>query len=265
MTSARRAWCVAVAIVTGCGRVAFDPLAGRDARAIGDGFATDVPTPTGLVGRWKLDEGAGTVAADSSGFADTGNFVGAPTWASGHVGNALEFPGDGTSAFLDVPDAAQLQLPQSWSIAAWVKVVALPAAGNYDTIACKSTAGGFANYNLLVDNGHVTTGAGFMIAYNGSGTGSCGIANAKSGAPSLGTWTHVAAVYDQVAQNLALYIDGTQVALTDQTSCAPSHTGAGEDFTIGTEYGGGTTELSGLVDDVQSTIARSPPVRSPKR
>ncbi|HTR55832.1 MAG TPA: LamG domain-containing protein [Kofleriaceae bacterium] len=243
---------VLVVVLAACGHVGFDARVG-DGDADGGGASdsdsgsdsgSSVP---GLVGWWKLDEGTGTVAADSSGTGNNGTLSGAATWVAGESGDAVAFAGDGMNAEVDVPDNVTLQLAGSWTVAAWVKLAALPAATTYDTVACKSTAGGFATYNLLVDNGHVSSGVGWMIAYNGN----CGVANAKSPAPQLGAWTHVAGVFDASAMNVAIYVDGVAAAVVDETGCPPAHTGSGEDFTIGTEYGGGVTVLDGAADDVR--------------
>jgi Concanavalin A-like lectin/glucanases superfamily len=127
-----------------------------------------------------------------------------------------------------------------------------PAVGDYDTLVAKSTTGSYANYNLLVDNGHVNAGSsGWMIAYNGDGTGTCGVANAESSQPTVAVWTHIAAVYDSAAMTLALYVDGTLAMTSDEPACAPAHTGSGGDLTIGTEYSGAITKFDGSIDDVR--------------
>ena len=46
-----------------------------------------------LVGWWRLDDGAGTTAADSSSGGNDGTFVGSPQWTAGKVGGALSFDG----------------------------------------------------------------------------------------------------------------------------------------------------------------------------
>jgi len=46
------------------------------------------------VGWWKLDDGSGTIASDSSGNGNDGTFNGDPQWVVGHLGGALEFDGD---------------------------------------------------------------------------------------------------------------------------------------------------------------------------
>ncbi|MCU0914461.1 MAG: hypothetical protein MUC88_07870 [Planctomycetes bacterium] len=58
----------------------------------------------GLVGWWKLDDGAGTVATDSSGNGINGNFVGTPVWAAGmNDTGALELDGKSWLDFGNAP------------------------------------------------------------------------------------------------------------------------------------------------------------------
>ncbi len=49
----------------------------------------------GLVGWWRLDEGSGTTAYDSSGNGRHGTLLGNPQWVTGKIGGALEFDGQG--------------------------------------------------------------------------------------------------------------------------------------------------------------------------
>ena len=46
-----------------------------------------------LVGYWNFDEGAGTVAVDSSGYGNDGTLNGDPQWVPGQLGSALDFDG----------------------------------------------------------------------------------------------------------------------------------------------------------------------------
>ncbi|MHC4440848.1 MAG: hypothetical protein ACYS3S_26160, partial [Planctomycetota bacterium] len=48
-----------------------------------------------LLGWWKLDDGTGTIAVDSSGNGDNGTFVGDPEWIAGKFGSGLSFDGQG--------------------------------------------------------------------------------------------------------------------------------------------------------------------------
>jgi hypothetical protein len=52
-------------------------------------------TRADLVGWWRLDEGTGTTAYDSSGNGNDGTILGNPQWVAGKVGGALDFDGNG--------------------------------------------------------------------------------------------------------------------------------------------------------------------------
>jgi hypothetical protein len=51
-----------------------------------------------LIGHWKLDEGSGTIASDSSGNGNDGTINGGPQWVEGKIGGALDF--DGTDDYV---------------------------------------------------------------------------------------------------------------------------------------------------------------------
>ena len=46
-----------------------------------------------VLGHWKLDEGSGTTAKDSSSNANNGKLTGGPQWVTGKLGKALSFDG----------------------------------------------------------------------------------------------------------------------------------------------------------------------------
>ncbi|MFB0555414.1 MAG: hypothetical protein ACETWQ_19080 [Phycisphaerae bacterium] len=48
-----------------------------------------------LVAHWKLDDGSGTIAIDSSGNSHDGTLLLDPQWVAGKYGGALEFAGIG--------------------------------------------------------------------------------------------------------------------------------------------------------------------------
>ena len=80
-------------------------------------YSTRIRSYGGLVGYWRLDEGSGTTAADSSGNGNTGTLVNGPTWVSGRYGNALSFDGADDRVQL----TSQPPLTDGFSFAAWVK------------------------------------------------------------------------------------------------------------------------------------------------
>jgi len=54
-----------------------------------------------LIGHWTFDEGAGTVAADSSSYGNDGTLGGDPQWVDGILGGALELDGNDDYVAID--------------------------------------------------------------------------------------------------------------------------------------------------------------------
>src|SRR6185436_4183814 len=75
--------------------------------------------PTGLVGAYSFNEGAGTTAGDLSGSGNVGTVSGATWTTTGKYGNALSF--NGTSSRVTIPDAASLDLTNGMTVEAWVR------------------------------------------------------------------------------------------------------------------------------------------------
>ena len=156
-------------------------------------------TLSGLVGYWKLDEGSGTTAADSSGFGNTGTLYNGPTWVDGMHGKGLSF--DGATNFVQVEDSASLDMTTQISIEGWVYPRALVDSSGYDShiISKCDLSDGTHRYNI----GTHRSGKWFYNAYTGvEGTG----LRLSNAAVSLNKWTYLAMTYDGSA--IDLYIDG---------------------------------------------------------
>ncbi|MCG8375045.1 MAG: LamG domain-containing protein, partial [Chlorobiales bacterium] len=67
---------------------------------------------------WKLDDGEGTVAKDSSGNGNDGTLAGDPTWVEGTLGGALDFDGNGDH--VDCGNDAIFELADGFSLAVWI-------------------------------------------------------------------------------------------------------------------------------------------------
>src|SRR5688572_1382100 len=74
---------------------------------------------TGPIAAYSFDEGAGLVAADSSGNSHSGTLSGATWSTAGKYGGALSF--DGVNDMLNVADAALLDLTTGMTVEAWVR------------------------------------------------------------------------------------------------------------------------------------------------
>ncbi len=79
--------------------------------------------PSGLIGWWKLDDGSGTTAVDSSGYENDGtleNMSQESDWVTGQIGGALDF--DGNNDYVDCGSGETLDITGDITIALWVFV-----------------------------------------------------------------------------------------------------------------------------------------------
>jgi len=100
-------------------------------------------TSGGPVAEWRMEEGAGTVAHDTSGQASHGNMLpnpNGPTWSTGKWGKGLQF--DGLDDYVDVGNPSSLDITGNQVTAeAWVKW-AQPQSG-YPGIVDREYSGGY--------------------------------------------------------------------------------------------------------------------------
>ncbi|MBA7702358.1 hypothetical protein ES703_111122 [subsurface metagenome] len=204
------------------------------------------PNSAGLVGHWKLDEGAGTIAFDSSGLGNDGTLGGDPQWTAGKIGGALDFDGDD---YVDCGNPSRLDFGTgSWSVSAWIK---MPATTD--------------NRNIFAKGGDNTGGIRYML--NVSETDdhkACLTVDRDSPSPdkvqatSIVTvdddqWHHIVGIRD--GSSLRLYVDGA----LDGTNTLPagydlSGTSQGNAY-IGAGWRYDTSVvhkfLIGVIDDVR--------------
>ena len=201
-------------------------------------------TTTGLVGWWKLDDGSGTSAADSSGNGNTGTLFNTPTWTTSGMNNgALTF--SATGEHVDAADVASLEISGSWTVATWVNPSALPSAGNTAALLAKY-ASGPANYLLLINNGYQCAGLGWSVGFDSSDHNNHYDCVASS--ISVGTWYHVVGVWNSSSSNIYLYVNGQLIGTANESETPAS--GSGSTFQIG-ENNGGSSWFNGTLDDVR--------------
>ncbi|MCP4608556.1 MAG: LamG domain-containing protein, partial [Planctomycetes bacterium] len=88
------------------------------------------PSVTELVAQWTLDDGAGTVAVDSSGNGLDGVLNGEPLWVAGIMDGALEL--DGVDDYVDLGNPSSLDFGSGdFTISAWVNLTAIERATVY--------------------------------------------------------------------------------------------------------------------------------------
>src|SRR6185437_12272294 len=203
------------------------------AAVVGTGFVAAQPAmaATGLVAAYGFDEGTGTTVTDASGNGNTGTITNATWAATGKFGKALQF--NGTSARVNVPNAASLQLSTGMTLEAWVNPSAVSSA--WRDVIYK----GNDNYYLEATSTNASRPDAGMIA-GGSYADAVG-----TSALAANTWSYLTETYD--GSTLRLYVNGTQVA-------SVAHTGAIASSTNALQIGGDTIYsqyFAGLIDEVR--------------
>jgi hypothetical protein len=161
-------------------------------------------TTNGLVGYWKLDEGSGTVAHDSSGNGNNGVLTTyedttLPQWVKGINGTALKF--DGVGDFVQVPDSPSLDFSGNVTVMAWVY---LPASAHLTNtkILVKNAVNGAANLDIGFYNE-----SGTIVVYMGKDEGTPYDIVYSVGHVPRNSWTNVAMTYN--GSFIDIYINGT--------------------------------------------------------
>jgi len=152
---------------------------------------------SGLAGYWKLDDGSGTSATDSSTNGNTGTLTNGPTWTTGQVGGALDF--DGSNDYVTMGDQSVHEGMAAMSLAGWIKMDNLPAA-NYFVI---SKSSGIGQYRLAISSAGIPT---FVVATNNNAWYSAGTTANGATALTTSTWIHLLGTYD--GQYVRLYVNG---------------------------------------------------------
>ncbi len=183
-----------------------------------------------LVGWWRLDDGAGTTAADSSSGGNDGTFVGSPQWTAGKVGGALSFDGGDSVAVSGATDIK----PESLTLMTWVSFDSV-AGGRQDYLS-KDDDYAFSLHEGAADqklHGIVTSAGDWSVVHGDT-------------VVETDTWYHSAMTYDSSTQMLVLYLDG-QVDGELSVPAGLEHRRGGP-LTLGTFSG---RDLLGRLDDVK--------------
>ncbi len=207
----------------------WKPASGGGGGGGGDGITS------GLVGFWKLDEGAGTSVADISGNGLAGTITGAD-WATGYRNGALGFV-RANDDHVAIAHNAALDVTTDWTFAAWIDPGTLGASlycilGRDDDTLGRSYVFGVASSGSL------------CVQINGGQFIPGGSPMAVSG---LSAGFHHVAVTMEGSTNLKFYIDGVQDGTTTavgfgcNTSTAPLWIG-------GRSYAGNHDNFEGIID-----------------
>jgi hypothetical protein len=171
---------------------------------------------------WGFDENAGTSTQDLSGGANPGTLAAGAGWTTSPTGSAVSL--NGTSQYVGGGGPA-IRTDRSFTVTAWAY---LTGTGTSRTAVSQdgSTISGFRLQYASVNNRWAFT----MFT---SDSTSAAVRNALSAAaPTLNSWTHLAGVYDDEADQLRIYVNGaphgTASHATDWNATGPVAAGRGK-------------------------------------
>jgi uncharacterized repeat protein (TIGR01451 family) len=198
----------------------------------GGGGGGSVST-AGLVGYWAFDEATGNVATDGSGLGNNGNIINA-TRVPGESGGALSFNGN---AYVDLGNNASMNFNGAVTISAWINPQSIVAAN--DILSHGYSASPIQAVFMHIYQGRYEVGSQIS-------DGAAFVAAAAVPAGDLGTFVHLAGVYD--GSTWTLYRNGAAVATTPSGAMS---TTVNANWAIGARGGGGSQLFNGVIDEVR--------------
>ncbi len=196
----------------------------------------------GLVGYWALNDGAGSIAGDSSGQNNHGTITGA-TWTNGKRGGALSF--NGISDGVDVGNASSLtNLTADVTLSAWAKPNSLESYYEKNIIISGRRTETAQPYTLTIS----PTQIAMTFQTDNVGNGFAGwTSKAVSVTNNLGEWAYFSVVRNGL--NVIFYKNGQQVGVPQTFLASTIYSGNGA--LIGRGFYGGGWYFNGLIDDVR--------------
>jgi hypothetical protein len=209
-------------------------LAASDTALADDDEVTVVASPTTLIARWRMDDGAGIVADDEVG-ENNADLINGPLWTSpGKMGGALTF--DGSNDYLMVNPVVASDT--SFTVAAWFKTTGTTTQYIY----------GEGNSGISTPYFGVTVNSstiGFLHHDDATGSAS----GSYAATANNGNWHHVAVVRE-AAKTYKVYFDGSLKG-TATAAAGPGATTVNR-AAIGCYLRSSRTNLfKGTIDDVR--------------
>jgi hypothetical protein len=187
-----------------------------------------------LVGWWRLNEGLGTTAADSSGQGNHGTLRGNPRWVAGKYASALQF--DGVDDFVDIPHNEILTVDNEVTVMAWINAERYigPTGDDWQGILAKGESPS-RSYSFYTERSGV-------LHFSAGGYGPL-----STGQIPLNEWVHVCAMV--IGGQAGFYINGEPAGLSGTGIVLPG-TADTATVVIG-KARDANREFLGMIDDVR--------------
>ncbi len=186
-----------------------------------------------LVGWWRLDDGSGIIASDSSGNGNDGDLQGNPTWVPGQIGGALQL--NGVDEYVEVPHNEILTVDNEVTVMAWINAERHTYPGqNWQGIMAKGS-GANRSYSLYTEVGQ-------SLHFSTAGTGTVSSMDVP-----LNEWVHVCA--QVIGGGHQYYINGEDAGTGGSGITLPGT--ADTQTVLFGDARDANRELLGMIDDVR--------------
>ena len=198
-----------------------------------------------LVGHWKLDDGSGTTALDSSGSGSNGTLVNGPGWSVGKINGALSFDGVNDNVVINNIAPYDFDRTESFTISSWVNLTG--TTGPRPIVGNQMGDGTYRGWMAYILNGSGLVR--FELLNFGRGNG---IQVTSTSPVNDGSWRHVVITYDgsSNANGVKLYIDGIPNTLTVSANTLSATTVSTDSLNIGHREKD-SLYFKGLIDDTR--------------
>ncbi len=204
--------------------------------SIDNTFIREIDGTQPVRGSWRMNEGSGTTAYDTSGNANDGTINGGETWVDGKIKKALDF--DGVDDNVDCGNDTSLDLTDSLSISVWF----YQKGESGDTYPRLVAKGQNEQYEIFLLEDTRDDGA-FRIEEGGSNYD----AGRSDFTWNLNEWHHIVGTYNGSLGKL--YFDGVEQPTTVSPS-APLDS-VSDNVTIGDWNTLGERRFNGTIDELQ--------------
>ncbi len=194
-------------------------------------------TVAGLLANWRLDEGTGTVAGNTTG-EFTGTVANGAAWVAGRYGQALALDGVDDHVSLPSLDVTGSAL----TIAGWVRSSSFPATVHQRFVSKATDAAEQSHYWMVSQTNNGQDRLRFRLKAGGTTT----TLIASSGTLPLNSWYHFAATYDGAM--MRLYLNGVEVGAVAKTGALATSAAVGVNIGRNPD---GSNPMHGAIDDVR--------------
>ena len=216
-----------------------------------------VGPPTDPVGQWRLDETAGTAAADSStGAAHPATVAGGTTWTGdGRVGGALHLNGSTGYAATAAP---VVDTGKAFTVSAWVRAGSLPST-HMTAVAASGGVGSLFYLGYRQDGAGTNRWAFALQTADASPYDWVQVYSDSLHPPVAGAWTQLVGEYDPSSASVRLYVNGMKVGeapfTTAWTASGPLEIGRAQYKGSYVDYWNGDVDDVKVWDRVVSDLA----------